>query len=53
MKQAMDDYIEKFGFQGKNFRLELDGDTIDLTETPESLDLENDVMIDIVELVPK
>lgn len=50
VKQLIDDYVEKFHHQGKNFKLQFDGDDIDSSETPESLDLENGDMIDVREV---
>lgn len=51
VKQLIDDYIEKFQLHGKKFKLEFDGEDIDLTETPESLDLESGDMIDVREVM--
>jgi len=50
IKQLVDDFVKKYGYQGKQFKLIFDGDTVDLTETAESLDLDGGEMFDIVEI---
>ncbi|CAL8133937.1 unnamed protein product [Orchesella dallaii] len=50
IKQLVDDFVEKYGYHGKHFKLVFDGDTVDLSETPESLDLDGGEMFDIVEV---
>lgn len=50
VKQLIEDYKEKFGHHDKEFKLMFDGDDIDLSETAETLDLENNDMMDVVEV---
>ncbi|CAL8132019.1 unnamed protein product [Orchesella dallaii] len=50
VKQLVEDFVEKYGYHGKHFKLVFDGDTVDLSETPESLGLDGGEMFDIVEV---
>ncbi|CAL8116819.1 unnamed protein product [Orchesella dallaii] len=50
IKQLIDDFVEKYGYHDKHFKLVFDGDTVDLSETAESLDLDGGEMFDIVEV---
>lgn len=50
IKQVLNDYVAKYKLEGKRLKLVFDGDDVDLSETPESLDLESGDLVEVVEV---